>query len=286
LGDATTSPDDPRFDAWYHTLELGAGVVTRGAFDHRPVLDRYGLPDSLEGKTALDVATADGFFAFELERRGASRVLATDVARFGDIDLLPQIRSRADPESLARSRSENFELAREMLSSKVEHRVISVYDLAPETVGTFDVVFCGSLLLHLHDPLRALLAIRSVTRELAIVETTRDPELEQALPGRPVLTFGLPVPEPEPGAQLGYWGFTTAGLERMLSFAGFAEVEAGEPFELPPTGHPVIVVAARTEPRRRPGLLESLRGRRRRRDTTESLRQMSRGLDPGREQQR
>ena len=25
---------------WYHTLELGDGVVTKGMFDHRPVLDR------------------------------------------------------------------------------------------------------------------------------------------------------------------------------------------------------------------------------------------------------
>ncbi len=25
---------------WDHTLELGDGVVTRGMFDHRPVLDR------------------------------------------------------------------------------------------------------------------------------------------------------------------------------------------------------------------------------------------------------
>jgi tRNA (mo5U34)-methyltransferase len=37
-----------------------------------------------------------------------------------------------------------------------------VYDLSPSTVGTFDVVVCGSLLLHLRDPFRALAAVRSV----------------------------------------------------------------------------------------------------------------------------
>lgn len=36
--------------AWYHTLELGGGVVTDGMFDHRPVLHRYPLPANLSGK--------------------------------------------------------------------------------------------------------------------------------------------------------------------------------------------------------------------------------------------
>jgi 2-polyprenyl-3-methyl-5-hydroxy-6-metoxy-1,4-benzoquinol methylase len=33
---------------------------------------------------------------------------------------------------------------------------MSVYDLSPERVGRFDVVVCGSLLLHMRDPARAL----------------------------------------------------------------------------------------------------------------------------------
>src|SRR4051794_2756443 len=57
---------------WYHTLDLGAGVSTDGMFDLRPFVDLYGLPDSLEGKRVLDVGTFDGFWAFEMERRGAS----------------------------------------------------------------------------------------------------------------------------------------------------------------------------------------------------------------------
>src|SRR2546423_14048035 len=61
---------------WYHTLELGGGVVTKGMFDHRPVLDRYPIPEDLTGKRCLDVATMDGFWAFEMERRGAASVTA------------------------------------------------------------------------------------------------------------------------------------------------------------------------------------------------------------------
>ena len=58
---------------WYHTLELGDGVVTDGMFDHRPHMHHYPLPEDLTGKRCLDVATMDGYWAFEMERRGAAR---------------------------------------------------------------------------------------------------------------------------------------------------------------------------------------------------------------------
>ena len=51
-----------------------------------------------------------------------------------------------------------------------EQRFGNVYDLSPETTGRFDLVFCGAC-SHVSDPLRALYAIRSVTRESAIIAT-------------------------------------------------------------------------------------------------------------------
>ena len=53
-------------------------------------------------------------------------------------------------------------LAARILDSKVEWRPLSVYDLDPAVIGTFDVITCGTLLLHLRDPIRALEAVRSV----------------------------------------------------------------------------------------------------------------------------
>lgn len=44
---------------------------------------------------------------------------------------------------------------------------MSVYDLSAESVGTYDLVFCGSMLLHVTDPVRALWRIREVTRGTA-----------------------------------------------------------------------------------------------------------------------
>src|SRR5207248_432484 len=46
---------------WYHTLELAPGETTEGMFDLRPFVERYGLPERMDGMRALDVGTWDGF---------------------------------------------------------------------------------------------------------------------------------------------------------------------------------------------------------------------------------
>src|SRR5262245_18806240 len=51
---------------WYHTIDLGNGVVTPGFLDHRAQVQLYGLPESLKGMRCLDAATCDGFWAFEM----------------------------------------------------------------------------------------------------------------------------------------------------------------------------------------------------------------------------
>src|SRR5687767_2797399 len=203
--DLPTRADDPRLQNWYHTIELGNGLVSRGAYDHRTIVDRYGIPKSLKGKTALDIGTFDGFWAFELERRGADRVVAIDVANIGGFDWLPAVRATLGP---AADRQSNFYMAHAMRRSKVERIVCSVYDLSPERVGTFDVVFCGDVLLHLHNPLGALINIHAVTKEIAVIQTSVDTEIEKLHPGRPWLRFGLRKAEKVLGAECTYWYLT------------------------------------------------------------------------------
>ena len=64
---------------WYHTIEIAPGVETPGWFDTRSVLSQIPFPDDLRSKRCLDVGTFDGFWAFEMERRGADDVVAIDV---------------------------------------------------------------------------------------------------------------------------------------------------------------------------------------------------------------
>ena len=238
---AAAGPGDSLLAGWYHTIELGSALVTNGAYDHRLVVDRYGFPESLSGKRVLDVGTADGFFAFEMERRGADEVVAMDVDGWEAVDALPTV-DTSDRQWTGRA---HFELARRALGSRVRLVSCSVYELSPETAGIFDVVFCGSLLLHLHNPLLALTNIRSVTRELAVVETAHDPHLEATVPATPALRFGAREIEQAAGSELGsnclYWWMNSAGLVEMMTYAGFGSVTALEPFQLPPAGHPALV---------------------------------------------
>src|SRR3954447_19575574 len=136
---------------WYHTLELAPGVVTEGMFDLRPFVDRYGLPDDLTGVRVLDVGTFDGFWAFEMERRGA-KVTSLDVDRTQQLDWPPRLRPREDE-----PRGHTFAVAHEALGSSVERVGCSISEATPERLGAkFDLVFCGSVLIHLRDPMLAL----------------------------------------------------------------------------------------------------------------------------------
>jgi tRNA (mo5U34)-methyltransferase len=144
-------------------MELAPGVVTSGWFDLRPIVDRMPWPD-VAGKRCLDIGTWDGFLAFELERRGAREVVATDIASHTEWDHLPRQRAEAIAyhEENVGEKGGGFLLAAEALGSKVRREWISIYELSPDRLGRFDVVVCGSLLLHLRSPFQALAAVRSV----------------------------------------------------------------------------------------------------------------------------
>ncbi len=151
--------------AWYHTLELPGGILTPGEIDLRRVAPRL-LPANLSGKRALDVGTFDGFWAFELERRGAE-VVAIDIAGVSDVPMPPNNRRRVEREAdqFGVEMGLGFSIATELLSSQARLVRCSVLDLTPEAIGgPVDVVFMGALLIHLPDPVAALLRIREVLR--------------------------------------------------------------------------------------------------------------------------
>ncbi len=216
---------------WYHTIELAPDVVTPGWFDMRPVLARLPWPD-VKGKRCLDIGTYDGSIAFELERRGAAEVVATDIADHADWDLLPRHawKDAMVQEAFIGEKGRGFAVAKQALGSKVERRFIDIYDLSPETVGTFDVVVCGTLLLHLRDPLRALAAIRSVCRDAFL--SVEEIDLTLSVLRRTPCTRLM-------GVQ-GQWHVpNAAGHRRMLDMAGFDVLETTRPFPRPfGTGHP------------------------------------------------
>ncbi len=131
---------------WFHEIEVAPGILTPGEDSNRlklPILDELGLPRDARGMRVLDIGCSDGFFSFELERRGAS-VVAMDFVS---------------------ETSTGFAVARELLGSRVEYRTDNVYSLSKKAFGEFDLVLFLGVLYHLRKPLAALDAIRDVLRE-------------------------------------------------------------------------------------------------------------------------
>jgi tRNA (mo5U34)-methyltransferase len=190
--------------SWFHTFNFGNGIVTPGYDNSYKRIRTLHMPEDLSGRTVLDIGSWDGFFAFEAERRGASRVLATDSfcwsgAGWGTKD--------------------GFNLARNILNSRVEDMEIDVMELSPEKVGTFDLVMCLGVLYHMRNPLLALERIFSVTKRQLILDT----HVDCVMTNRPMIAF-------YPGNELNndptnWCGPNRAAVEAMLKTVGFSRVE-------------------------------------------------------------
>jgi tRNA (mo5U34)-methyltransferase len=213
---------------WYHTLELGPGVQTPGFFDHRPLLKKLPIPASLAGERCLDIGTFDGFWAFEMERRGAAEVVAADILDPMAWDW-PAGADALAIEALERRKEagRGFEIASEALGSKVKKIEASVYDLAPDVHGEFDFVFMGSLLLHLRDPIRALERVRSVCRGLFLTIDAVDPLLTLLHPRRPIAFL-------EGTARPWWWKPNLRGYEQMVRSGGFEVLQGPTSLLIPP----------------------------------------------------
>jgi tRNA (mo5U34)-methyltransferase len=128
---------------WFHNLDLG-GVQT--APDHAlgdyPTCKwrhfAHAIPQDLRGRTVLDIGCNAGFYAIEMKRRGADRVVGVD----------------SDPRYLAQAR-----FATRVKDVEVELANLSVYDVG-RLGERFDVVLFMGVLYHLRHPLLALDLIR------------------------------------------------------------------------------------------------------------------------------
>lgn len=188
---------------WHSPIDLGFGINTnahnRRRFERR--LRLLGIPEDLKGKRVLDMGTWDGFFAFEMEKRGAD-VTAIDMW---------------DDESF-----QQFQFARKVKQSRVQFQKMDAQDVSAERLGQFDLVFCAGLLYHLRYPFAALEAIRTVCKNQLILETVG---LVPFMHGNfPLMAF---FPGDDEAIRSGrHWGISGAATSRWvveaLRSAGFA----------------------------------------------------------------
>ena len=203
---------------WFHNLDL-KGVRTApshflGDFPSvkwRSFADT--LPADLTGKTVLDIGCNGGFYAMEMKRRGADRVVGIDF----DADYLAQARFAAEIEQL-----------------DIEFHELSVYDVG--ALGErFDIVFFIGVFYHLRHPLLALDLIHEhVARDLLIFQS-----MQRGDPAMPVIADNYRFWDTEPFDKPGFpklhfieksyaddptnwWAPNRAASAAMLRSAGFA----------------------------------------------------------------
>ena len=211
---------------WYHTFDLPGGITTEGLFNHRNVVKKIPIPASLAGKRCLDVASSDGFWSFELARRGAAEVVSVDLPDAAQQDYSgPPGTAEALSGGSGRA-NQAFALVKEATGLNVQRVDGSVYDLDKLDLGVFDYVFMGNILLHLRDPILALQQVRGVTNgEFLSVEAI---SLPQTLlrPFSPTGQFAL-------GDENLFWVPNLKGHRRLVEAAGFEVFDSGGPLFQP-----------------------------------------------------
>jgi tRNA (mo5U34)-methyltransferase len=222
---------------WYHSLRLDESLTTEGYFALDEHVPYFLLPDSLAGLDCLEIGTGNGYWSFQMERRGARSVTATDIGAYSDTDFghvhgAPAACAGRSPDG---EYGEPYRLAATLLGSRVRYRIVSVYDLRPEDLGEFDVVFCASMLMHLYAPLLALQRMARVCRNTLLLSTQTD----LATDGEAVATFQ--------GHQIPYvhWIPSPTCLVEMVRACGYEQVLRGPTFGLPlrdPARYPFRVV--------------------------------------------
>lgn len=209
---------------WFHNMDLNGVPTAPNHFLHdypRNKFSRFehALPKDLTGKSVLDIGCNAGFYAIEMRRRGADRVLGLDT----------------DERYLAQAK-----LAAEVLGAEVEFLNLSVFDIG-SLREQFDVVLFMGVLYHLRHPLLALdLIYESVARDLLVLQTMQrgsDETFGVAAdydffeqdhfdePGYPKLHF---IEHEYAGDWTNWWAPNAACTQAMLRSAGFEILEQPE----------------------------------------------------------
>lgn len=200
LADAVRSNQEMATGSWWHSIDLGHGVVTPGVHSLAELQDNFShfkLPADLSGKRVLDIGCWDGFYSFEAEQRGA-RVTSVDCWR-----------------------PDNFFKAKQARQSAAEFHELSVYEVTKEKLGSFDIVFFLGVLYHLRHPLLALEQVCEVTREFALIESHIVDKLQASRD--PLMEF---YEFDELGGQYdNWWGPNVECFSKMARSAGFARIE-------------------------------------------------------------
>lgn len=222
---------------WYHSIDLGPelGRTNGHCKDDHVRLDYMALPVSFEEKTCLDVGSWDGFFAFEMERRGAALVVASDI--WGDYEVKGH---------QMQNTGAGFDFAHQVLKSNVQKCYSSVYEVdqsiwAANPEIMFDVIVYAGVLYHVQEPVQSLRVLHRLLAPggLLILETHLD-----------MMEFPRPAIALYTGSECNndetnFCGPNPPAVEIMLEWAGFQQIDFKGGINLNKFPDPTVVNQAR-----------------------------------------
>ncbi len=141
---------------WYHKIDLGE---TPGVYRMSDYLDKYHLPKDMTSMKVLDLASAEGYFSFEMEKRGAN-VIAVE---------------------LYDEPIKHFNLVKQYFGYKTEVFKVDILDsVAMQKFDKFDIVFAFNILQHfkLEQKEKFIEILKEIKKDKIIIATSDKKDVE------------------------------------------------------------------------------------------------------------
>ena len=203
------------FFTWYHSFRFGnvyaPGTIT--SLQYQMWVSSL-IPENLKNKTVLDIGTADGFYSFLCESRGAKKVVAVDWTEFP-----------------------GFSAAHKILDSKVEFRKLIIdesnlgfVDLKQkistinEIKEKFDIILLFGVLYHLPNPVMIFKTLANITYEMLLMSSHIIDSKEPAM-------YYYPEGSLTPGDTTNWWVPTPSCLIDIGKRLGFNKSKMIDTFD-------------------------------------------------------
>ena len=200
---------------WYHSFRFGnvyaPGTIT--SLQYQMWVSSL-IPENLKNKTVLDIGTADGFYSFLCESRGAKKVVAVDWTEFP-----------------------GFSAAHKILDSKVEFRKLIIdesnlgfADLKQkistinEIKEKFDIILLFGVLYHLPNPVMIFKTLANITYEMLLMSSHIIDSKEPAM-------YYYPEGSLTPGDTTNWWVPTPSCLIDIGKRLGFNKSKMIDTFD-------------------------------------------------------
>ena len=200
---------------WYHSFRFGdvyaPGTIT--SLQYQMWVSNI-IPENLENKTVLDVGTADGYYSFLCESRGAKKVVAVDWLEFP-----------------------GFTAAHKILNSTVEFRKLVVdesnfgFTDLKSKIGTideikekFDIILLFGVLYHLPNPVMVLKTLANITHKMLLISS-------HIIDSKEPVMYYYPEGSLTPGDTTNWWVPTPSCLTDIGRRLGFNKSKMVDTFD-------------------------------------------------------